>query len=76
MKTGKVEASRRGPGHNAGTTISRKILASAAGSFKIEGLGLDLRSASEFRDLENGSVTASELRKKLLSRYSKTTTTS
>ncbi|MFC3170128.1 hypothetical protein ACFOD7_18940 [Paracoccus fontiphilus] len=54
---------------------SRKILASALGSFKIEGLELDIRSASEFRDLENGSVSASELRRRLLSRYSKSTVT-
>lgn len=76
MKSSKFVASRRGAGHKAETTTSRKILASAVGSFRIEGLGLDVRSASEFRDLENGSVTVSELRKKLLSRYSKTITTS
>ena len=75
MKTAKAGVSGDKTRRKSETMTSRKILASALGSFKIEGLELDIRSASEFRDLENGSVSASELRRRLLSRYSKSTVT-
>ncbi|WP_444668625.1 antitoxin VbhA family protein [Cereibacter changlensis] len=48
------------------------MLASAVASQRIEGLELDAQSKRDFHALEGGELSASELRARLLSRYSKT----
>lgn len=56
----------------AGLKTSKRILASAVASLRIEGLELDSRSTADFRALETGSLSTSDLRNRLLTRYSKT----
>lgn len=69
------------PGTKTLSTKARKgskmspseVLASAVASQRIEGLELDTQSIEDFKALEAGAVSASDLRKRLLARYSKTT---
>ncbi|TKA95423.1 hypothetical protein FAZ78_16950 [Cereibacter changlensis] len=49
-----------------------RMLASAVASQRIEGLELDAQSKRDFHALEGGELSASELRARLLSRYSRT----
>lgn len=48
-----------------------RIVASAMASMQIEGLDLDARSVSDFAALQAGALSSTELRKRLLKRYSK-----
>lgn len=55
--------------HSAKT---KRILASAIASQRIEGLELDPRSEADFKSLEMGTISAKNLKSLLMQRYSKT----
>ena len=52
---------------------TKRILASAIASQRIEGLELDPQAKADFKSLEMGTISAKNLKSLLMQRYSKTT---
>lgn len=56
-------------------TPTARLLASAIASQEIEGLHLSPQAAAEFREIEAGTLSLSDLRTRLLERYRRPSTT-
>ena len=57
------------------TTPTARLLASAIASQEIEGLHLSPQAAAEFREIEAGTLSLSDLHTRLLERYRRPSTT-